>query len=328
MKAISTFWLGYNPRIAESLLGPEFQCDNYTERLLLHLIHWVKRYFETDPAAVYITGGSMGGTGAIQLATHFPKEFAAVSAKVPIYSYTWKRSQVGGMTSAWRIQCSAGKFTQKNPARMTDGTDLLEYLDGASNIARAGTDMPAIFACNGRRDQSMPWANNPPFFQAADQARQFFSVYWNNGTHGMAREMPDDMKRGMDLPSLFRFRLDASYPVFSGCSDNRNYGAGDIKDGDITGWMNRGIQWKTLADEPRSYRIALSVSHPEIKYPVTADVTIRRRQKFLPKPGETVRVKTGGKESELKIGADGLLTIPNVRFDNEKELEIEITGER
>ena len=325
VKAISTFWMGYSPRIAESLLGPDFRCDNYTERLLIRLIRWVKDYFQTDPAAVYITGGSMGGTGAVQLATHFPEEFAAVSANVPIYSYTWKPSQVGGNTSAWRIQCSAGKFTQKNPARMPDGTDLLQYLDGARNIARPGIDMPPVFACNGRKDKSMPWANNPPFFRAADQARQFLSVYWNDGAHGMARQMPDDVKRGMERSSLFRFRLDASYPVFSGCSDNRNYGAGGIEDGDITGWMNRGIKWKTLADEPGCYRIRLSISHPEIRYPVTADVTIRRRQKFLPQPGETVQVKISGQASEVKIGADGLLTLPQVRFPNNRALEIELT---
>ena len=171
----------------------------------------------------------------------------------------------------------------------------------------------------------MPWANNPPFFRAADQARQFLSVYWNDGAHGMARQMPDDVKRGMERSSLFRFRLDASYPVFSGCSDNRNYGAGGIEDGDITGWMNRGIKWKTLADEPGCYRIRLSISHPEIKYPVTADVTIRRRQKFLPKPGATVQVKISGQASEVKIGRDGLLTLPKVRFPNNRALEIELT---
>lgn len=327
-KAISTFWMGYNPRIAESILGPDFQCDNYTERLVLRLIHWVKDHFQTDPAAVYITGGSMGGTGAVQLATHFPNEFAAIKAIVPIYSYTWAPSQVGGLTSAWRIQCSVGKFTKGNPARMMDGTDLLQYLDGARSIARRETDMPAIFACNGRKDKSMPWANNPPFFKAADQARQFLSVYWNDGEHAMAKDRPEDVRRDMDLPSLFRFRLDASYPVFSSCSDNRNYGGGDIADGDITGWMNRGIQWETLADEPGSYRIRLSIAHPEIKYPVTSDVTIRRRQKFLPKPGETILAKINGQTSELKIENDGLLTIPKVLFPDGKAVEIELTGKR
>ena len=142
----------------------------------------------------------------------------------------------------------------------------------------------------------------------------------------MAGNLPDDVKREINLVSLFRFRLDASYPVFSNCSDNRNYGNGDIKDGDITGWMNRGIRWKTLADEPANYRIRLSISHPEIKYPVTTGVTIRRRQKFLPKPGETVQVKIGNQVSEVKVDENGLLTIPKVRFASAKGLEIEMVG--
>ena len=325
VKAVSTFWMGYNPRIAESLLGPEFSCDNYTERLLLYLIRWVKDYFRTDPAAVYLTGGSMGGTGAVQLALHFPEEFAAVSAHVPIYSYTWKPSQVGGFTSAWRMQCSVGKFTRKNPAKMPDGSNLLDYLNGARNIAREETDMPPIFACNGRTDKSMPWANNPPFFKAAGKARQFLSVYWNNGAHGMAGSMPDDMKKALDPASLFRFRLDAGFPVFSNCSDDRDYGSGDIGEGDLAGWVNRGISWKTPADEPGLYRIRLAIRHPEIEYPVTADVTLRRRQKFLPGPGKTVYVKIDGKISRIKVGRKGVLTVPGVRFSGPGEVEIELT---
>ena len=326
VKAISTFWMGYNPKIGESMLGPEFICDNYTERLLLKMIDWVQDHFQTDPAAVYISGGSMGGTGAIQLATHFPHRFAAVSAQVPIYSYTWKRSQVGGYTSAWRIQCSVGKFSSKNPAKMPDGTDLLDYLNGAKNIARPETDFPAIFACNGRRDQSMPWANNSPFFAAADQAKQFISVYWNDGTHAMTREIPPDMKKAMNPVSIFRFRLDASYPVFSRCSDNKNPGNGDIKDGDIIGWMNRGIDWKTLADEPEKYVIGLKIAHPEIRYPVTADVTIRRRQKFRPRPGQPVQVRINGQPAPkpVKLDHSGLLTIPKVTFADRNEVKIEL----
>ena len=325
VKAISSFWMGYHPRIAESLLGPDFICDNYTERLLLYLIHWIRDYFQTDPAAVYLAGGSMGGTGAVQLATHFPEEFAAVRAQVPICAYTWKPSQIGGNTSVWRIQCSCGKFSRKNPAKMPDGTDLLRYLDGARNIARPEIDMPAIFASCGRQDKSMPWANNPPFFKAADRARQFLSVYWNDGDHNMSANLPDDVKQEQDAASLFRFRRNAPYPVFSGCSDNRDYGSGDVADGDIVGWMNRGIQWETLADEADRFRIKISVAYPGIRYPVTADVTIRRRQKFLPKPGETVYAKIANCVFPVKIRKDGLLTIPGIRFGSRRPVTIEIT---
>ena len=326
VKAISTFWMGYNPRIGESMLGPEFICDNYTERLVLKMIDWVQEHFQTDPAAVYISGGSMGGTGAVQLATHFPHRFAAVSAQVPIYSYTWKRSQVGGYTSAWRIQCSVGKFTSKNPAKMPDGTDLLDYLNGAKNIAHPEKDFPPIFACNGRQDKSMPWANNPPFFAAADQARQFLSVYWNDGNHAMSGTIPRDVKKEMALPSLLRFRLNASYPVFSRSSDNKDAGSGDIGKGDITGWMNRGIDWQTLADEPEKYEINLKIAHPEIRYPVTADVTIRRRQKFRPRPGQSVQVRINGQPAPepVKLDPSGLLTVPKVTFADRNEVKIEL----
>lgn len=174
----------------------------------------------------------------------------------------------------------------------------------------------------------MPWANNPPFFEAADRARQFLSVYWSDGDHNMSADLPDDVKQEQDPVSLFRFRRNAPWPVFSSCSDNRNYGSGDVADGDIVGWMNRGIRWQTLADEPDRFRIKISMAYPGIRYPVTADVTIRRRQKFLPKPGETVLVKIDGSVSSLKIRKDGLLTIPGVRFSGKKYVTLEITRKK
>lgn len=80
-----------------------------------------------------------------------------------------------------------------------------------------------------------------------------------------------------------------------------------------------------MADEPGYYRITLSVSHPGIEYPVTTDVTIRFRQKILPKPGEIIQVKINGRVSEVKIDENGLLTIPKVRFFDDKTQEFELT---
>ena len=78
-----------------------------------------------------------------------------------------------------------------------------------------------------------------------------------------------------------------------------------------------------LSNQSTQYRNG-QVFHTEIKYPVTADVTLRRRQKFLPKLGESVLVKINGKVSEVKIDNNGLLTIPKVQFASAKNLEIEI----
>ena len=317
--AIATFWMGYNPDIAVSAKGPKFRFDNFTERYILFVTRWVQEYLGTDVNRTYVQGGSMGGTGAVQLATHFPDRFAAVNALVPIYSYTWKKPKRGG-ASAWRLTCSTGAFSARNPALMPNGKDVLEYGDGAKNIAVPGVDLPPIFATNGRNDASMPWVNNPPFFAAADKAKQFISIYWNDGDHGMSRDVPADMK--IKLAHLFKFRLNESFPVFSRFSDNRNYGKGDPADGDRIGWINRGIHWQNILDTPQKYEITLQVFHPQIKYPVTADVTIRRRQNFRFAPGTLLSFACGKVKGQIRIDKDGLLTVPQVRFDSKAPLKL------
>ena len=318
--AISTFWLGYNPEIAVSIAGPEYKFDNFTERYLLYLIDWAQEYLKTDPNATYITGGSMGGTGTVQMATHFPERFAAAVAMVPVYSYSWKKRKGGGH-SAIRMQCSTGKFTASNPARMPDGTDLLDYGNGAKNIDRPAVDMPPLFTTNGRNDGSIPWENNPAFYAAANRARQAFTVYWNNGDHGMSDQRPADMK--YDLKKIFRlYRLDLSYPAFSNSSDDRNYGKGAYDDGDPAGWINRGMTWRNIVDRPDRYEITLSAGHPDMVYPVTLDVTLRRRQRFLPAAGTEIKVSINGRRSVVKLDKNNLLTLEKVTFSDSKPVKI------
>lgn len=321
--AISTFWLGYNTRIGESNLGPEFRADNYSERIILHLIRWAQEYLGTDPMRTYAVGGSMGGSGAVQLATHFPEVFAAVRADVPVYSYTWAKCD-GIAPSATRMVCSCGPFTAENPARLPDGRDLLDYGNGAENIAQPDIDMPPIFATNGRRDRSIPWVNNPPFYKAANDARQAFRVFWNDGDHGMSKECPHDMR--ISDQALFSYRLDRCFIAFSNSSDNKNYGTGDPKQGDLRGWINRGMTFGEIKESPDRWEAALRASHPEIRYPVTADVTLRRRQHFRPAPGSFIRVSVNGKTSRMAVPS-GPLTIPGIVFRNEKPVTLVLEKE-
>ena len=190
--AISTFWLGYNVNIANSNKGPKFVWDNYTERYILHIIKWAQEYLGADVNRTYITGGSMGGTGTVQMVTHFPEVFAAGRALVPIYAFNWDIYGTKGRGTAWRMTCSIGPFTKNNPAVMPNGTDLVEYTNGAKNMSTAAVDMPPLMATNGRRDASIPWVNNPKFYRGANDGRQMFQVYWNDGNHGMSRDVPRD----------------------------------------------------------------------------------------------------------------------------------------
>ncbi|MBR7131862.1 MAG: prolyl oligopeptidase family serine peptidase [Lentisphaeria bacterium] len=316
--AISTFWCGYNPNIAYSNTGPEFRFDNYTERYILHIIRWAQEFLGCDRNRTYITGGSMGGTGTIQMATRFPEVFAAGAAYVPIYSFTWRKPARGG-TSMARLTCSTGFFTKNNPARLPDGTNLEDFASGARNISRPAIDMPPLIATNGRKDASIPWENNPEFYRAANRARQMFSVYWNDGNHGMTGQAPFDCR---DLKQIFRYKLNESFPAFSNRSDNGNYGNGDPADGDISGWINRGCQWQNIVDTKTRYEISLAVTYPGIKYPVSCDITIRRRQNFLPAAGSTVAVSVNGKKQQIIIDKNNLLTIRNITFADGKPVKI------
>jgi hypothetical protein len=314
--------LGYNVNIANSNEGPEFVWDNYPERLILHIIKWAQEYLGADVNRTYVTGGSMGGTGTVQLVTHFPEVFAAGRAQVPIYAFNWKAFNKKDRGTAWRMTCSIGPFTAKNPARLPDGRDLVDYTDGAKNMRRAEIDMPPLLATNGRRDASIPWVNNPDFYRGANEGRQMFQVYWNNGNHGMSRQCPRDF---ITEKEMLRYRLNESFPAFSNSTDNKNYGNGDAKDGDLIGWINRGFDWKVISDTADKYEITLSVNHKDIKYPVTTDVTIRRRQQFKPAAGENITVDINGKKQSVKIDKNGLLTIEKVTFTDANPIKVTCT---
>jgi hypothetical protein len=221
------------------------------------------------------------------------------------------------------MTCSIGPFTRKNPAVTPDGRELVDYTNGAKNINRPAIDMPPLLATNGRNDNSIPWVNNPDFYRAANEARQMFQVFWNNGDHGMSRHCPKDFITNREM---LRYRLNESFPAFSNSSDNKDYGNGDSKAGDLTGWINRGFNWKIAADTPERYEISISVKHKDIKYPVTSDITIRRRQQFKPAKGADVEVSVNGRKSMVKIDDNGLLTIEKVSFADAKPVKIVFTA--
>ena len=321
--AIASFWLGYNRNIGESNLGPDFSWDNYTERVVLHIIRWIQETLGTDPARTYCYGGSMGGSGTVQLVTHYPEVFAAAYALVPVYSYTWERMPKfpNLEPSVSRMQCSIGQFKATDKVVMPDGRDLLDYGSGTKNIDRPAVDMPPLFATNGRRDMSIPWVNNPPFYRAANRARQAFAVNWNNGGHG------GPIAASVSMEQLFRYRMDRAFPAFSNSSDNRDYGDGDPDAGDLVGWINRGMQWSDVKDEPDRFAMTLRAAHDDMKYPVVCDVTFRRRQKFRFAPGTEIRVSVNGETRRTVIDADGLLTVEKVVFPSADPVKIVCTRE-
>ena len=165
-----------------------------------------------------------------------------------------------------------------------------------------------VFTITGK---SICWVNNPPFFAAAEKAQQALRVIWNNGGHGMTREVEEVVTPD----ELLSYRLDKPFAVFSNNSDNRDYGNGDPADGDLYGWLNRGLSVGAVEESDGMLTVELSAGHAEMNFPVRCDVTIRRRKLFKPAPGTLLQCRIDGAVApECTVNENGLLTVKNITF--------------
>ena len=306
-KAIWTFWYGYNSHIYDRASMATGVPTNYTERRNLWILDWVSQYYQPDASRWYCSGGSMGGCGTMSFAWRHPELFAGCHARVPIVSYT----SLGG-NSASRLEPSC--WTGPIPAdlRTNEGQPLLDRMSGSKFATESQADLPWVFLLNGRQDGSIPWQNNPPFYRAMEAARQGFAAYWDNGSHSTcAKDAPKDVQAWFER--FRRLRADQSYPAFTHTSSDRNPGNGAPEDGDIVGWINRGMDWKEIEDTSDRYSLVLLAEYEGLQYPVRTDVTLRRVQQFKTRPGEKVHVSVGD-AAPISIAADstGRITIPSV----------------
>ena len=302
MPAIWTFWYGYSSTIDDRARMKQGTPTNFTERRNLWILDWVDRVYQPDRNRWYCSGSSMGGCGTLSFGLRHPELFAALHASVPIVSYTYL-----GRASATRLEpsCWVGHIAPE--LKTNEDLPLLARMDSAAFVQNAKADLPPLFLINGRQDQSIPWENNPPFYRTLQGARQHFAAYWDNGTHPTSgKDAPADVRAWPTR--MRRFRRDESFPAFSNTSTDRDPGRGAAADGDLIGWMNRGMDWKDVDDAPDRYAITLFADYPGIAYPVRTDVTLRRLQKVRARPGERLRVRLGdaarGRVPRQRRGAD------------------------
>ena len=315
--AIWTFWYGYNSHIYDrSLMGSGIP-TNYTERRNLWMLDWVRAHYQPDTNRWYCSGSSMGGCGTVSFGLRHPELFAACHAHVPIVSYTYL-----GTASAHRLEPSCWTGPISADLKTNEGVPLLDRMNGTKFVAETHDDLPFLFLINGRQDGSIPWQNNPPFYKMLSETRQGFAVYWDNGTHATCgKDAPEDVKA---WTQRFRqFRLDQSYPAFTNASCNRNPGNGAPENGDIIGWINRGMDWKDIEDTPDRYAITLVADYRGIQYPLVTDMTIRRVQHFKTQPGEKLNV-TVGDTAPVSVTADatGRITISNLTIPSKSGVRI------
>lgn len=301
--AINNFYYGYNSRIYETTHTEKTIVPNYTEEQILAIVRWAEGFLGADPNRTHLSGGSMGGSGGVSLAMHYPEVFEYVYAHVPAVAYL-----PGANLN--RLECFSGPLDET--AVTGAGVPFIEHMNGIIQCQRPGVDLPFIWMQSGRADKSIAWVNNPPFYREMNQARQALVAYWSGGEHGTAIV---DMPKDRFIPSPDKFRRDTSYIVFTNNSDNRDPGEGDPADGDVVGWINRGIDWTDIIDEPDQYAVTVQQVYEGIQYPITVDITARRVQQFTVKPGDTLSVTVGdGAPRGITVDEYGLITAPGVQI--------------
>ncbi|EIP99610.1 hypothetical protein OpiT1DRAFT_04134 [Opitutaceae bacterium TAV1] len=307
---VETFWYGTNSRIDSREARKEGMAVNYTHRWLLRMLDWVIQSYGADANRVYASGTSMG-TAVQLLAVANPGRFASVDVLVPFVDWSYAQ---GGESNARRLLGVCGPMTTPTPggAPFADKVNLVKMISGTKD------DLPFMILRTGRNDRSVFWRRKPAYFRAMNERRNGILASWDQGAHTTAgREIVPAFPAFRDVSWYAqRFALNRSYPAISDCNLNDDYGDGDSTSGSPTGFINRGIDWEVLADEPARYRIRFFCTLETTRFPVTFSVTPRRVQNFSLAQGVGIVVRnedaSGKVISESRIAADntGRVTIP------------------
>jgi hypothetical protein len=281
-KNIESWWYGTNDKIYDGELRLTGTPTNYMERILLFMMDAVEGIYETDVNRVYAFGASMG-TGVQRLVMENPDRFASVDVLVPFVDFAYED---GVESNAKRFGACCGDVN----LICSDGMTLAERFDLVDFVGNTASDLPPVIIRIGRQDNSVYWQRKPAYISAMQQQRHELIAGWDNGTHSTAMRYAVSAFPSFRNYSwhIQRLALDLSYPAFTNFSLNENPGNGQRTDGDIVGFINRGLDWDGIIDTPGRYEIHISCTHPDAVYPVSTDITIRRRQDFVPGNGVNI----------------------------------------
>jgi hypothetical protein len=191
--------------------------------------------------------------------------------------------------------------------------------------------------------QSDTWATTQPaLVQAAQAGHLPLVLSW--GTFGHATFASLIAKYPLCEVALtypwLEIRKNEAYPVFThASSDQRAPWLNAPADYDDSGQINAYFRWKCVQDTPAEIAFQLWIAHPAIKgsplqmpNDAVADVTLRRAQQFMVRPGSiyTWVLKRADQilgSGQITPDAANLLTIPRVTMTREPvELRVKAGG--
>ena len=316
-------WWGFNDMKADP--AKYDRLNTPVEQRVLATIEWVVRKYNVDRNRIYLAGASMGGSGTLGIGMCHGDIFAAIWACCPAGSEHVMRR----MRLALPPKADAAPDVQK------------KYLNAVSGAGLP--DAPPILSFASPSDS---WSSDlPQFLRAAHDGRHALVFAWGPWNHGYMAYLANPA--AYQFPWL-KIRRNEAYPVFTDATSDREYPGSNPKSPDTEGQLNAFFRWKNVKDSPEEFAIELSlvgaadlnkeapkplreVMTPQPPPPPdlfallpersTADVTLRRLQKFALKTGFTYEWSFGqGNDAvsgTLKPDSAGLLTFKRLIIKNQ-----------
>ncbi len=353
----NTYWWGYDAALPD---GEATGADvpDYTQRRVIHLLGWVlENYPEADPQRVYLSGGSMGGAGALSIGLWYARHFAYVNALLAqAVPRNHRPSRLAQLEGWWG----------PSDGPVWDAMDLTRLLRDSSEaramylFTRHGKDDPTIHF--GAAVLPSPLTGDNLYDTLQDLGVGHLSV-WDEGSHG-----PSDPLLGSNwwdegfspiYDETTFLRADLAFPAFSLSSADGDPGDGggngkqpwsdsqgfagdrDVPgdtgwNGEVAGALNRFLRWDAtqIVDELDRFVVPLRVhtgegadppapGYPSFgdrfdgELPVVVDVKPRRLQEFRLRPGEPVSWSFGQLRGQATADEQGELTVPGLELDHE-----------
>lgn len=174
---------------------------NATERRVLRMVHDLRRHLTVGPTLdsdrTYVSGGSMGGSGALAFALRYPNVFAAAYCNQPMTNYqtcgdgggfNW-RPEIEGKWGARsldlpvQLDAPAGFAAHLAPH---NGTGVWSWQDHRSNLlARRSDEVAPIGINHGTLDTVIEWpTQGAPVYPALEGSGRCFGGIVDQVAHG------------------------------------------------------------------------------------------------------------------------------------------------
>ncbi|MFN8588223.1 MAG: alpha/beta hydrolase-fold protein [Candidatus Eisenbacteria bacterium] len=304
---------------------------DYTLRRVRFTLDWTLRTFPIDTTRVYAFGYSMGGAGAVLMATHLGDRFAATMSVVGKSDFTFASDP--DTTCWWNPNGSMRKLADAMWGTLAanlpaaEGGHALERLNAGWIAEHDSTrEIAPMWLFAGKLDNTMSWAENVPFWEAMQEAGRGGAFFWEMRHHN--ESFIPTWAPIEDPRVLYRYQLDQSFPAASHCTFDDDMGNGRSDDGAPLGQLNGHLEWDPSGVDStdhwvRSISLRPLTTQAGLRQPpdsTVLDVTIRRARRFRPLPWEPVTFSvydiSGARiaqTGEATTDPTGRLTLPGVK---------------